>query len=436
MITNEIGVKYLFKEIFNINNDEDLILSSDFETENLKFIKVKDSAYKKIIDYLKNNNSFSFDIFLAINTTLAYGHYPKELDLEIEKYIIKYIDNFISELDYIKDFSKYLNKEFVQDFESIFVNKISYDLIKNIVTLSFRSRLYKDEYIYGIKYLLSNLSKYSHKEFSKWFLKTNRKDLKVIYAYATLNFSRGIDNLIEKNINSEILFVRAFSKIIFYNIDRNLNLLNEKKYFHNLKINVENLYFVLYYFLNKSFDQKNINSVNEFNNEIKKASEYLNYLNEDILKEFLGYVNNILVVYGIIDEIKNNDLQAKLFQVLYDNLRTEIKTEEFINKFTIENANVLGKVLLFLDEEKLNDFFEEFDKLIEKMQEPYYMYLFHNQWRVQISILSHYLIAIYIYFKEKGNNKYLQYKEKFLNIKKDFIHTNEKCINDILKQII
>lgn len=405
MITNEIGVREMLKEVFSINNDEDFILSDDFETKNLEFLKVKNSAYKKMIEYLKNSNSFSLNIFLAINTMLAYGHHPSELDLEIEKYMIKNIDNLIEEIDSIQDLNKYLNKESVQNCESVLVNKISYDLIKNIITLSlYHSRLYKDEYIYGVQNLLLNFSKYSHEKFFNWFLTTNRNDLKVIYVDATLNFMCSIDSLSENNINSEITFIRAFSKIIFYNIDSNLRLPNIQKSFYDLDLNEENLYFVLYYFLNKSFDQRNIDSVNELNKEIKKASKYLNYLNEDMLKEFLKYVNHISVVYGLIDEIKNNDLRTRLFQVLYDDLKTKIEFEEFINNFTIENANVLGNVLLFLDEKKLNDFFEEFDKLIEKMEEPYYVYKFHNQWRVQISNLSHYLIAIYIYFKEKGNN--------------------------------
>ena len=186
MITDEIGVSEMLKEIFTIYNDEDLILSDDFETENLEFLKVKDSAYKKIIEYLKNNNSFSMDTFLAINATLAYGHHPSKLDDEIKNYITKYIDNFIEKIDSIKDLNKYLYKESVQNYESILVDKISYDLIKNIITLSlYHSRLYKDKHIFGMRNLLLNLSKYSHEKFSKWILTTSRDDLKVIYIDAT-----------------------------------------------------------------------------------------------------------------------------------------------------------------------------------------------------------------------------------------------------------
>jgi hypothetical protein len=436
MITYEIGVSEMLKEIFFINNDEGLILSDDFETENLEFLKVKDSAYKKMIEYLKNSNSFSLDIFLAINTTLAYGHHPRELDLEIEKYITKYIDSFIEEIDSIKDLNKYLNKESVQNYESVLVNKISYDLIKNIITLSlYHSRLYKAEHIYGVQNLLLNLSKNSHEKFSKWFLTTNRNDLKVIYIDAALNFMGSIDSLSESNINSEIPFVRSFSKIIFYNLDRNLQLPNIQKYFYDLEINEENIYFVFYYFSNKIFDLKNQTSVNELNDEIKKASKYLNYLNQNILKEFLRYIN-ISVVYGIIDEIKDNDLRIKLFKVLFTDLETRIELEKFVSNFTIEKANILGNILLILDEKNLNEFLKRFDELVEKMREPYYVYRFHNQWDKQISTLTHYLIAIFIYFREKNDNKYMQFKNQFLEIKKSFAHTNDDYINDILKQII
>lgn len=435
MITDEIGVSEMLKEIFCINNKEDLILSDDFETENLEFVKVKDSAYKKMIEYLKNNNSFSMDIFLAINATLAYGHHPREIDLEIEKYITKYIDNFIKEIDSIEDLTKYLNKESVQNYESILTNNISYDLIRNIITLSlYHLRLYKDKHIYGVQNLLLNLSKYSHKRFSQWLLTTNRNDLKVIYIDAELNFMGSIDSLSESNIASDIPFVRAFSKIIFYNIDRNLGLPNIHKHFYDLDSNEENIYFILYYFSNKSFDLKNQNSINELNNDIAKVSKYLNYLNQNILKEFLRYIN-ISIIYGIIDEIKDNNLKIELFKVLFTDLETRIELEEFISNFTIEKANILGNILLLLDEKNLKEFLKKFNELVVKIQEPYYVYRFHNQWNKQISILIHYLIAIFVYFKEKKNNEYLVYKNKFLNLKKSFIHTNENYIVDILEQI-
>lgn len=435
MITDEIGVSEMLKEIFCMNNKEDLILSDDFETKNLEFVKVKDSAYKKMIEYLKNNNSFSMDIFLAINTTLAYGHYPKEINLEIGKYITKYIDTIIKEIDSIEDLTKYFNKESVQNYESILVNNISYDLIKNIITLSlYHSKLYKDKYIYGVQDLLLNLSKYSHEKFSKWFLTTNRNDLKVIYADATLNFMTSIDSLSESNINSDIPFIRAFSKIIFYNIDRNLILPNIHKHFYDLDSNEENIYFILYYFSNKSFDLKNQNSISELNNDITKVSKYLNYLNQNILKEFLRYIN-ISIIYGIIDEIKDSSLKIELFKVLFTDLETRIELEEFISNFTIEKANILGNILLMLDEKNLKEFLKKFNELVVKMQEPYYVYRFHNQWNKQISILIHYLIAIFVYFKEKKNDEYLVYKNKFLNLRKRFIHTNENYIVDILEQI-
>lgn len=436
MITDEIGVIEMLKEIFCINNDEDLILSDDFETEILEFLKVEDSAYEKMIEYLKNSNSFSLDIFLAINTTLAYGHHPRELDIEIEKYITKYIDSFIEEIDSIKDLNKYLNKESVQNYESVLVNKISYDLIKNIITLSlYHSRLYKDEHIYGVQNLLLNLSKYSHEKFSEWFLVTNRNDLKVMYTEATLSFMNSIDSLSESSINSEIPFVRSFSKIIFYNLDRNLQLPNIQKYFYDLDSNEENIYFVLYYFSNRTIDFKNQNNINELNEEIKKASKYLSYLNQNILKEFLKYMN-VSVVYGIIDEIKDNDLRIELLNILFEDLKTKIEFEQFISNFTIEKANILGNVLLVSDDSNFNNIVEKFDELTIKLKEPYYVYKFHNQWDKQISILIHYLIAVFIYFKEKNDKKYLQYKDKFLEVKKDFIHTNDEYINDILKQII
>lgn len=435
MITDEIGVKDMLKEIFNVNNDEDLILSDDFETVNLEHIEVKNTAYEKMIEYLKNDNNFSIDIFLAINTTLAYGHHQNELDIGIKKYIDRNVDKIIEKMDSIKVLSSYLNKEAVQDYESIFVNQISYDIIKNITTLSlYHSRLYKNRYFYGVQNLLLNLSKYSHKKFSKWFLTTNRNDLKVIYAEATLNFMSNIDSLSESNIYSDIPFVRAFAKIIFYNLDRNLKLPNIQKYFYDLDVNEENIYFVLYYFSNKTFDLKNQSSINELNDEIKKTSKYFEYLNKKILGDFVRYIN-VPIIYGLIDEVKNDDLRIELFKVLFEHLKTRLEVEKFISNFSIEDANILGNILLVSDDSNLNNILKNFDELVVKMKEPYYIYRFHNQWDKQISILIHYLIAIFIYFKEKSDKKYIPYRNKFLEVRKSFAHTNDNYIEDILKQI-
>lgn len=96
----------------------------------------------------------------------------------------------------------------------------------------------------------------------------------------------------------------------------------------------------------------------------------------------------------------------------------------------------MGNILLNIDETNVNDFFKQFNEFLKAMQEPYYVYRFHNQWDKQISILTHYLIAIFIYFREEKDNKYLKYKNKFIEVKKNFVHTNDNYINEILKQLI
>lgn len=435
MITDEIGVEKMLKEIFNISDNDDLVVSNYFETVNLEHIKFQSTAYEKIINYLKNESNFSLDILLAINTTLAYGHSTKELDIEIGKYINKNINIIIKKLDSIKNLGNYLNKEVAQSYESIFTSKISYNLINNITSLClYHSRLYKSIHFYGVQNLLLSLSKYSHIKYSKWFLKTKRNDLKIIYAEAMLNTMNSVDSLSEKDTYSEIIFVRVLAKVIFYNIDRNLKYSNIKKYFFDLELNKENLYFILFYFASNILDLKNENSIKNLNINLKKASKYLEYLDINILEEFLNHMN-VSIIFGLIDEIEDSKLKSDSLQVLFTNLKFKIENEKFISNFSIEKANILGNILLVLDEKFLNALLINFDNMINKMEEPYYIYKFHDSWNEQISILLHSLIIIYIYNKEKNDITYFEYKKKFLKVKKGFAHTNDNYINDILEQI-
>ncbi len=435
MITDEIGVWEMLKKIFNIDNNESLIISDDFETESIEFIKFNESAYEKICQYLKNNDNISFNIFLAINTTLAYGHHPIKLDLEIENYIKKYSNEIIEKIEKIESLNKYLNKETFQEYESLFVKQISYNLIKNISTIClYRSRLYKNNYIYGIQNLLLNLSKYAHDKFSKWFLSTKRNDLKVVFGSATLDFMGSVDNLTEKSIESDIPFFRAFSKIVFYEIDRNITFPNLQKHFYNLDVNKENLYFVLYYFSNKTVDFKNENSLNKINDDMKKASKYLVFLDENILEEFLSSIN-LSILYGLIDEVESKTLRLSLFKTFFNYTKDSIKLERFISKFTIEKANILGNILLVLEENYSDEIIKEFDELITSMKEPYYFYKFKKLWDKQIVLLTHYLIAIFICNCKMSKINYIRCKNNFLEIQKGFSHVNDSFIKEILEQI-
>lgn len=435
MISEEIGFKELLEEVFSINSDEELLNSLDFEIKSLEYVTVNTSAYEKIINYLKSVNDISLDTFLAINATLAYGHHPKELDIEIDKFITMNIEHIIKYIDSIKKLEQYLNKESVQNYESILVNNISYNLIRNIVSLTLNhSILYKNIHFYGIQNLLLNLSKYSHEEFSDWFLRTDRKDLQVVYIESMLNFIHSVDTVSESNVNSKITFVRAFSKIIFYNLDRNLRLSSFEKKFYELDSNKENIYFLLYHFSNRTFNLRDSNSVRSLNEDIKKSSKLLDNMDKDILKEFLNNLN-ISIAYGLVDEIANVKLRMDLLNVLFEDLKRKIELEEFINNFTIEKANVLGNVILLLGEDSLIQLLTNFNDIIKKMEEPYYVYKYHNNWYTNISKLVHYLIPIFIYYKEKNDKKYIEYKDSFIEIKKDFVHTNDEDINEILKQI-
>lgn len=435
MITDEIGMKMMLKEIFDINNNDELFTSDYFEGTSVDNVKMHDNTYEKIMNYLKNTTEVSLDVFLAINSTFAYGHFPEKFDVEIEEYISQNINVIINKLDSIKSLNNYLNKEIAQSYESIFTDNISYKLISNLISLCLHPpRLYKNIYFYGVQSLLLILSKYSHEEYSRWFLKTKRNDLKIIYAEAMLNSISSIDSSLEKNINSEIDFVRVLVKVFLYNIDRSMRYQKIQKYFFDLEQTKENLYFVLFYFSRCIVDLKNENSIQNLNVEINKASKYLNQLDKEMYEEFLDYVN-ISIIFGLTGEIEDNELKLDLFSVLFTSLNNKIKNEEFISRHSIEKADILGQTLLVLDDNILKIFLANFDNIINKMKEPYYIYKFYSSWGKQISILMHSLIAIFVYDKENNSTRYLGFKKKVLEVKKGFIHINDDYIRDILEKI-
>lgn len=433
MTTNEIGFKELLKNVFNISNDEELLNSSDFETINLEHISVNESAYEKITNHLMTN-SVSFKEFLAINSSLAFGHPNENIIKAIKFYILNNKDNIFQELENSEDLSDYLNKQNIQYYKHLLENTISYDFIKKLVNLSLhKEEIYKDEHLYGIKYLLTNLSVAIHKEFSDWFLSSNRKDLKIIYAYSIVNPYGCINNLDINELNSNILFVRTLSKIVNYNIDRSPRYKKMKKYFYDLNIpEIENLHLLLYHFsiriCNSDNDKKKIEE------DIYKASIYLQNLNKEILEQYLkeiSYSNLSL----IINEIKDNTLKKDLYEGILVSLLEKIDNTEFISKFSIEEANILGVVLLQINKQSLNTLLKDFKDKIDLMNEPYYVYTQHKEWDKNISILFHYLIAIYVYYKTHNQSDFIEYKNKLVAVKKEFIHTSEKEINSILEQI-
>ncbi|MDD3466972.1 MAG: hypothetical protein PHE67_07465 [Campylobacterales bacterium] len=441
MITSEIGVEELFKSIFSVNDITNLQSCEYFNADSLQSIHILDDGYEAICQFLKQHDEISLELFIAINGTLAYGHPSTKITNEIEKYIKKYVDSIFLNLQYsIQDQTHCFSKQNSQYYRSIVeIEKITKILLDSLIGLcTYHTRLYNKQclHVYGIKNLLLNLSMYEMDKFDTWFLQSEREDLKLIYAEAFLDSWHIMHYLLENHTNSKITFVRALAKLFYYNADRKLDCFKTSYSVADLDNNLEeNIYFVLYSFLFMALDFRDSKKMEIIQNNIRSVSSHLQYLTIDIAREFYDNLQSY-IFYDLIDKVQNEHEKNKLFSDFFEYLKVKLQHEQSISKISIENANVLGNLLLKLSEDNFDKFKKEIDALFEKINIPYFCYMFNDSWRKSIILIVHFLIGVFIYYRENQGSGLAQEEiKKFKAIKKKFNSWNDEKIGEILKQI-
>lgn len=441
MIINEIGTKELFKSIFSVNDITNLQSCKYFNADSMQSIHILEYGYEAIYQYLKHHDEISLELFIAINGTLAYGHPSADITNTIKEYIKKHVDDiFLNLQSSIQDQKHCFSKQNSQYYQSIIeAKKITKNLLDSLTSLhTYHTQLYNKQcfYIYGVKYLLLNLSMYTMDKFDTWFLQFEREDLKLIYAEALLDSWNMMHYLSENHTNSKIVFVRALAKLFYYKADRKLDYFQTSYSVADLDNNIdENIYFVLYSFRFRDFDFGDSKKLEIIQNDINLVSSHLQYLTVEVAREFYDNLQSY-IFYGLIDEVKNENQRNELFSDYFEYIKVKLQNEQSISKFSIENANVLGNLLLKLNEDKFDKFKKEVDTLFEKINIPYFSYMFSDSWSKSIILIVHFLIGIFIYYRaNQGRGSIQEEIQKFKAVKKKFNSWNDEKIDEILKQI-
>ena len=437
-MVNEIGFEEMTKTIFFVNEKNELIERNYFEGT-LPNLHLTEKGYDKIINYLNNNSFQNMDILLIILSSLAYGHPSEKMKKTLAYFITKNKDIIFNNIDTLENIIEIeLNKEKSQVVQSIIDMEMSFNLLEtlsNIINFMWRGfDLYKKEKLYGLGYLFLYLSKYCHNDFEEWFLKTKSNKLKIIYTNEQLD-SLNIFDIEEVYINSKINFVRGLAKLVIY--VKEFKLTDNQKSIMDLEPNEENVYFTIFSLDLKYYGKLYKDDIDKLNKRLIEIKEYLQFLSPSIIKEFLIRVDtNIL--YGMVNEVINQKQRFSIYDELLKYLDTNIDLLTLTNFEKIEEANIYGAILFEIDDEqRIIEIKNKFDIIFKEIDEPYYFYRFHNDWRMSLNKLLYYLIVIFIYYSNKDKrDTFLIYKEKINNIKKDFEFFKYEQVNNLLEQIV
>lgn len=400
-----------------------------------RYMTVSDEQYNKIATLLKNSkDGISLNSFLWINSLLAYGESNENILKEIKKYIIKNQKVIYESLEVLKLEDALLDSKNKQYYQSMINSTLSYEYILDLTTLnSYHHQIYKKNRLWGVEYLLINLFRYTNNSFNEWFLSTKQTNQKLIFCEAVLSpmYHNGLFTI--ENSKSNILFIRLFSKIQFYNI--NENYLHTEKSFRDLEENHENALLTLYHFYKKSLKSEDELYINKLKNDIESSKDIINLLTQDDFSGSFKYTDTT-IMYELISLLKNEPARKVVYENYAKFLIEKIEKEKYISSSSIELANILGNILYQVDKKVFEQFENDFNTKLDALSEPYYFYRFWSLWSKRISESCLYLISIFIYYNLQNKDDFKKHKSKFIKIKKDFYHVNDDKIEDIVKQIL
>lgn len=412
-MNDEIGFNQMIKELFNQQQIDDN--NSSFIEKNLE----------KISEHL-NNDKLSIEALISVSSISSYMKVNKEFSDNLKSYIVLNSKEIINNLETLNTNNNF-NKKIYQALNEFKDFKVSFKMISslnNCYRFGWHSyKLFKINKYYGLTNLLLYLCNYSHEEFQDWFLRTKKEDLKIIYINGQLEYQE-IYKLNKKFINSKIAFLRAIVKCIIIEKDEKVQDL--------LPENEENLYFILFYFSRNTYIE-----VEKLEERITKYEKYFKYLTSEIINEYISIPSKMLV--KIINKIEEKNKQKEFYLLILNNIKKLIFIEE--NEYNInskiEELNIYGQVLAFIrNKSEVNEIYKRFNEQYLIINEPYYFYRFNTKWCNKLLLLTKLLIIIYIYNKSINNNqKIIEYKKKFIDIKKDFYFVQEDKVNNIINQL-
>lgn len=433
MILKEYGMKKLFEKVFeSMKFPEDMNDSSIYFEGKVEHLNLSEEGKFKIEEFFSTFNEFNLEILNATLSINAYKHLSTSFKENLEQYIEKHKSLIFGNIDKIAIDKTDINKVNVQVYEAIKKSdEIEISFLSNICNLAtYRRDLFNEHNYYGISNLFTHLCINFHKEFTTWYLSTKREDLKTIFTSISL-CTHYIFNFAAPELSrSPIVFIRAISKIIEYNLDRTLGHPSFEKTFLDLnKDEEENLLFILYYYRYK-FDDK----IRE--EDFKKVASFSRFFTKEILIQFLHQIIDKKLLIWFILNISDLEKREELLKELISHINKSMNKddilfrENFLKELEIYSIliNNSENVLVYI--ESLED---NFRKICSFMNSPYSYYRETQRWQSNIKILVSHLVVLSLLEDYKNINElYCLY----LSVKRQFNCYQEKEVNDILNQVI
>ncbi len=433
MILKEYGVKKLFEEVFeSMKFPEDMNDSSIYFEGKVEYLNLSEEGKLKVEDFFSTFNEFNLEILNAVLSINAYKHVSSSFKEKLDKYIERHKSLIFSNIDKIVIDEADINKVNVQIYEGIKKSdKIDITFLSNICSLAiYRRDLFNEHNYYGISNLFTHLCINFHNEFTNWYVSTKREDLKTIFTSISLCTHYIFDFATPELSKSPIIFIRAISKIIEYNLDRTLGYPSFEKTFLDLDKNEEeNLLFVLYFYRYK-FDDK----IRE--EDFKKVASFSRFFTKEILIQFLHQVidKKLLVLFMLnITNLEKKEELLEVFITYINNLMNKddvIFTETFLKELEVYSIliNSSQNPLVYI---KLLE--DNFKNICKFMSSPYIYYRETQRWQSNIKILVSHLVVLSLV--EDYRNIHELYG-LYVNTKKQFNCYQEKEIDTILNQFI
>lgn len=394
MILNEYGMKNLFEKVFKFMKfPEDMNDSSKYFEGKPEYLNLSEVGKLKVEEYFSTFNEFNLEILNALVSINAYKHVSSSFEEKIQKYIERHKNPIFDNLDKIEIEKKNINKANAQVYDEIKnTNKIDITFLQNICSLAIYSRnLFNEHNYYGVSNLFTHLCINFHKDFTTWYFSTKREDLKTIFTSITLCSYYIFEFVTPELSKSQIVFIRAISKIIEYNLDRNLGHPSFEKNFLDLDKNEEeNLLFVLFFYRYK-FDDK----IKE--EDFKEIAILSKFFTKEILVQFLHQVIDKKLLVLFISDITNLDKREELLEEFITHINklmnqdNIIHTEQLLKELEVFSMliNNSQSALIYIESLENN-----FKRICNLMNSPYNYYRETQNWQNNIKILINYLVVL------------------------------------------
>lgn len=446
MLSKEIGFTYLLNEVFSIHelSPETLNQTEYFEWAG-EHLKVKPSGHSKINKYfaektLADNKTL---LILGVMSTFAYSHPDKTIKKNAMSYTQKHFNNILDNLEYIIPSQEDSFYEKGRQFYSQLISlSYSYKLLEVLSRPDF-PRLIRERHNYGIRCLLAYMARVNFDGFDEWFNNTKRADLKLLFVnfiFDSFHIEEYVNNNFQKSNNA---LLRTTSIFKDFPISRYSPAINRDFEIKDIQTSLipdkEKAYIVLYYHM-EEYRGSELNKLDTDN----KLSDGLDYIGKspfmrnldvEALKEFdLQFYNYEItrrLIESLNDEKQKNDLLVYLYHKVKDSVH-----EKHIAIHNLMAANVLGRMLIVLNDEHTKEIERLFDKIYKEIHHPY-VYCRHNiLWSTSVMKLMFYLISLFIkYTNSEKIDLLAAYVNKYKNVKHVYYHNMDDELESILRQV-